>query len=68
MQMQMPEMPHRILNAILIVASVQMLAIAGRVGTVSISDCAHECDRGIQFDSDHREARTENRRERPMNR
>ncbi len=29
MQMQMPEMPHRILNAILIVASVQMLAIAG---------------------------------------
>ena len=29
MQMQMPDMPHRILNAILIVASVQMLAIAG---------------------------------------
>lgn len=29
MQIQMPEMPQRILNAILIVASVQMLAIAG---------------------------------------
>ncbi len=29
MQIQMPDMPHRILNAILIVASVQMLAIAG---------------------------------------
>ena len=41
MQMQMPEMPHRILNAILIVASVQMLAIAGGGWVLYQSAIAH---------------------------